>query len=196
MINKLSYIFGSKTKAQELVLLQHNLKDVVRLGFYEHELPNVEKFCRENGLHLVKSKFKVILSEENYSNKGLRIQENDKREGMFFVYISKDEQKSWLASYYELMQNDKDLGLLLGYPKCCVDFFCQNFSGDNTNLQLTPTNMWTNLTKREKDQVLISHFPCSSGCRESVSMGMKYLELLVKVDEERAKELAANLRTA
>lgn len=196
MIRKLSYVFGSKTKAQEIVLLLHNLKEVVRQGFYKDELPAVEKFCKENELFLVKSRFKILLGWKNYSNKGLRVPEKDKRKGMFFVYISKDEQKSWLASYYELMQNDKDLGILLGYPECCADFFCRNFNKPNANLQLTPANMWTNLTKREKDAVLISHFPCSSGCEESVAMGMKNMELLVRIDEGRAKELTAKLKKA
>jgi len=193
MIKKLSYIFGSKTKGQETALLLHDLKEVVRQGFYEHELPQVEKFCKENNIFLAKSGFKVLLAEENYSNKGLRIPENDQREGMFFVYISKDEQKAWLAAYYELMQNDRDLGLLLGYPLCCVDFFCRNFNKDNTDLQLQPANIWTNLTKRDQDDVLISHFPCSSTCPESVAIGMKNMELLAKLDWERAEELTTNL---
>lgn len=193
MIKKLSITFGSKTKAQEIIFLLHGLKEVVRQGYYEHELPQVEKFCRDNNLFLVKSRFKVLLAEENYSNKGLRIPEDDKRDGMFFIYISKDEKKSLLAAYHELMQNDKDLGLILGYPECCVEFFCNNFNEKNTDLQLTPTNMWTNLTKREKDAVLISHFPCSSACQKSITMGMRNLELLAKIDEERAEELAGQL---
>ncbi len=173
-------------------------KKVVRQGFYDSELPRVEKFCQENNLYLVKSKFKVILGDgsddnSNYSNQGLRIPESDSRPGMFFVYFSKDEEKAWLASYYELMHNQRDLGLLLGYPKCCVDFFCRNFSSKNSNLQLKPTNLFTNLTQREQDLVILSHFPCSSDCPESILLGKSYLQAIKEMDKPRAEELVKGL---
>lgn len=195
MITKFQYIFGSKTKAQEMLYLLHNAKPVLRQGYYEHELPKIEKFCRENNLHLVRSKFKVILTDNTtYSNRGIRIPEKDKREGMYFVYISKDEEKALLAAYYELMQNDKDLGLTLGYPKCCVEFFCQNFNKNNTNLEEQPTNAFTNLTKREQDVVLLSHFPCQSDCPESIALSRKYFHLIKDKDWKRAEELLQNLK--
>ena len=194
MLRKLSLIFGSKSKSQEILYLLHDAKKVVRQGFYEHELPKVQKFCEENKLCLVKSKFKVLLADEaSFSNKGIRIQERDKRPGMYFAYISKDEQKAWLVSYYELLKNDMDLGRELGYPACCVDFFCKRFTPDNPNLQLSPTNAFTNITKREKDLVIISHFPCSSDCQESIELGKKYLDVLLKIDKDRVEELVNEL---
>ena len=91
---------------------------------WSEELPKVEKFCEKNNLYCVRSGFKVILADEYaYSNKGIRISEKDKRPGMYFVYISKDEKQAWLASYYELTSNDYYLGLTLGYHPCCLDFF-------------------------------------------------------------------------
>lgn len=190
MLFKLSKIFGTHTKAQEILFLLKDAKPVVRQGFYPSELPPVEKFCQENKIYLVKSFFKVLLADETaYSNKGIRVPLRDERRGMYFVYLSKEEQKAWLASYYELIGNDYDLGLLLGYPKCCVEFFCKRFSENNPNLQLVPTNPYTNLTKRERDCVLLSHFPCSSDCQESVELAKKYFFLIKESDERRAKEM-------
>ena len=121
MIKQWSLTFGSKSKAQEIALVLQDAKKVVRQGFFEQELFAVEKFCVKHNLHLVRSSFKVLFAdEEKYSNKGVRIPEADKRPGMYFVYISKDEQQAWLASYAELVQNHIDLGLALGYPPCCV----------------------------------------------------------------------------
>lgn len=196
MIKNLSFIFGSKTKAQEIVLLQNNVKKVVRQGFYEEELPRVQKYCEDNNLILVKSKFKVLLADETaYSNKGIRIKSEDKRPGMYFVYISNDDRTAWLASYYELLGNDRDLGRILGYPSCCVDFFCKRFTPDNPNLQLAPSNIFTNLTKRDNDHVILSHFPCNSECSESIELGKRYLDTLMKVDKERVEELLNGLKT-
>ncbi len=195
MIQKLSPLFGSKTKAQEIVLLLQKAKEVVRQGFFQHELPPVEKFCQENDLYLIKSNFKVLFADEGiYSNKGLRIPEDDNRPGMYFVYISQDEEKAWLASYYELVQNHKDLGLVLGYPPCCVDFFCKKFSKNTPDLELPPANPYTNLSKRDQDDVMVSHFPCSSECTESIELGKKYLQALYVADKERARELLMALQ--
>lgn len=194
MISTLSPIFTSRTKAQEIVLLLHDAKEVVRQGFYEQELPAVEEFCRQNSLFLVKSRFKIILADENqYTNKGLRIPETDVRLGMYFIYISKDETKAYLASYYELIDDHRKLGLLLGYPECCVDFFCRNFNESNSNPELKPTNMYTNISKRNEDAVLLSHFPCSSECEKSIELGKGYLAVLGKVDPERASKIHSTL---
>ena len=194
VIHKLSLIFGSKTKAQEILLLIYNKKKVVRQGFYENELLTIEKFCEKNNLTLVKSKFKVLLADEtSYSNKGIRIKWDDKREGMFFVYISKDEKEAWLASYYELMNNNRDFGRILGYPTCCVNFFCNRFSENNPNLELKPINLFTNLSKRNDDHVILSHFPCSSECVESIELAKTYLDLILEKDKARAYEIVNNL---
>ena len=194
-IKELSYIFGSKIKAQEIVLLLQDAKNVVRQGFYEEELPKVEKFCAEHKITWAKSKFKVMLADEYaYSNKGFRIPETDKRRGMYFVYFSKDEQKAWLASYYELINNDADLGHLLGYPRCCIEFFGKRFTEDTPNLQRPPTNVFTNITQRHRDAVILSHFPCRSDCTESITLARKYLEVLITVDNHRVEELLAALK--
>lgn len=173
-----------------MLLLLQGVKGVVRQGFYNTELPRVDRFCRENGIHGVRSTFKVLLSEgELYSNKGFRVPLEDPRQGMYFIYFSNDEQKAYLASYYELMSNHRELGLLLGYPPCCVDFFCRNFSERNTNLGLLSTNPLTNLSKRDQDCVLLSHFPCSSECPESMRLARTYLDVIQKADRGRAEEM-------
>ena len=194
MIKRLSLIFGSQSKAQEIVLLLNNFKDVVRHGYYEYELPKIERFCSENNLSMELSQFKVVLAENGFTNKGFRVPFDDERDGMIFVYISKDLEKSHLAAYYELMQNDKDLGRVLGYPACCVEYFCESFSSKNPNPEHQPINMFTNLTLREKDLVLISHFPCRSECLRSSGIAKQNLDLIMKLDPNRARELVDRLR--
>ena len=191
----LCLVFESQTKAQEILFLLNGVKGVVRQGFYDSELVLVKKYCKEMGLFLVRSKFKVLLDDDNvYTNKGIRISEADERRGMYFIYISRSEEKALMASYYELVGDDFNLGLVLGYPKCCVEFFYKNFSLGKTDLELEATNEWTNLSKRGEDCVLLSHFPCSSDCNLSVSLGKKYFEVLENYDGERAKEVLGKLK--
>ncbi|MBT4935484.1 DUF483 domain-containing protein [Candidatus Woesearchaeota archaeon] len=195
MITTLISIFGSKTKAQEILLIQKNVKDVVRQGFYEQELLKVEQYCKKKNLFCIRSKFKIVLADDTgYSNKGFRVPEQDARQGMYFVYISRDEEKAWLAAYYELINNHTDLGLLLGYPECCVKFFSTQFNEHNSNPEHVPTNHFTNITKRDKDAVLISHFPCSSECEKSIELAKTYLAVLTKEDVQRAEELLEEIR--
>jgi len=195
MFRQLSLIFGSKTKAQEIVLLLRDAKGVVRQGFSEQELYQVKQFCRKNNIFLVRSTYKILFADEGiYSNKGIRISEQDPRPGMYFIYLSKDEQKAWLASYYELQQDHQKLGLMLGYPQCCVEYFSKSFDPQRTNLELSSQNPYTNLSKRGQDVVILSHFPCRSDCQESIRLGERYLQPIRAFDQERARELLTALQ--
>ena len=194
MFQSLLPLFGSPMKVQEILLLLHDAKMVVRQGFYEHELPKIQKFCQQQNLFIEVSRFKVLLADETeFTNKGLRLSVADPRSGMFFVYISKDEEKVLLAHYYELIENHQDLGLLLGYPACCVQFFVQNFTSRKTNLELVPTNPYTNLSQRENDYCLVSHFPCRSDCEMSIQLGEKYFSTIKKIDPQKAQEILSSL---
>lgn len=191
-LKNIAPIFGSWSKAQEILFLLHGLKEVVRHGFYDAEMKAVEEFCTANGLYLVKSKFKVVLDEnkeasETFSNLGLIHSDESNPQGMRMVYISKSEEKAHLAAYFEQTNNQKKLGLILGYPLCCVEFFCQKFSESNCNPEIASNNPFTNLAHREEDCVLISHFPCRTDCSESIKIGKNNLKLLQQLEPERAK---------
>ncbi|MBI2151185.1 DUF483 domain-containing protein [Candidatus Woesearchaeota archaeon] len=191
-LSDLIKVFGSWSKAQEILFLLHGLKEVVRHGFYDFELKAVEEFCSANNIFLAKSPFKIILNEnkeinQKFSNLGLKSPDLSDNKGMSMIYLSKDEKKAHLAVYYEQTNNQKELGLLLGYPSCCVDYFCQNFSASNNNPEIASDNIFTNLAHREEDCVLISHFPCKADCSESIKIGKDNLELLQKIESERAK---------
>ena len=133
--------------------------------------------------------------DAGFVNKGMRVLESDSREGMRFIYFSRDEKHAYLAAYYEQVGDERNLGLELGYPECCVDYFCKTFSAENTNPEHKPTNPLTNISKRDKDWVLLSHFPCSSDCEASIALGKQYYEILRHVDKGRAEEMLERLKT-
>ncbi|MBW2978240.1 DUF483 domain-containing protein [Candidatus Woesearchaeota archaeon] len=208
MIRDLVKIFGTKTKALEILYLMEDIKPVVRHGFYDGELSQIEEFCKLNKLHFEKSSFKVVIldaGEGEYSNKGIKVNIDDPRRGMFFVYISKDEKLAATANAYEFKNNNKDLGLSLGYPECCINFFVQNepmqskLTNDYVHLVLQNSKgkkfqFYTNICKRDFDITLINHFPCSFGCRKSIDLAKQHLDALKKYDSELAKEFIQKLR--
>ncbi len=187
MIQQLQEIFGSRSKAIEILYLMKELKPVVRQMFYPHELEKVRHFCERNKLFIELSPYKVLLEgEEKFSNRGKIVDAGDKN-GMFLVYISKSNFNALWACLYETKQDHYNAGLMLGYPECCVKFFVEEFAKGNHNPVHQPLNPWTNMMLREEDIVLLSHFPCSSKCEKSVVMGKKRLALIEKYDHELAE---------
>ncbi len=195
MHKKLAILTGSKSKADEIILLLADIKPVVRHALYSHEIKAMKQFCSKHNLHLTTSRFKVVFSEEkgSFSNLGYRYPLNDPREGQLHVYISKDEAQAHLAHYFELVENHEGFGTLLGYPACCVEYFMQNFSNKNPNPEIKESHPLLNLSKRNKDAVLISHFPCSKECTESIEIAKQNLHYLNTYYPGRAYELRNEL---
>jgi hypothetical protein len=213
ILDDLKKTFGSRTKALEIVYLIKDLKPVVRQGFYENELAKVKEFCEKNKLAIEISTFKILTldSDKPYSNKGLKVKADDPAKGMFFVYISKDERKAAMASMFELKNDYRGLGLILGYPECCVSFFVKNepersrLDNDyaictlNNSKLLDPQSVrypfFTNIAKRDMDIVLINHFPCSFTCEKSIAIAKKNYSLISEIDPNLAMHYVNQLKT-
>ncbi len=169
-------IFGSKTKVNEILFLLKDLKPVVRQGFYSHELEKVKEFCQKNNLFLELSPYKIIMEGENYSDQGKKVDKNHPQ-GMFFVYISKNQKSALLANLYETKGDHYNLGLALGYPECCCKFYQEQFEKGNLAPEFNNYNDLINIKNRKTDQAIISHFPCSSNCQKSIELAQKFKQL-------------------
>ena len=162
-------IFGSKTKVNEILLVLKDLKPVTRQGFYPEELEKVKNFCLQNNLFIEISPYKILMEGKNFSDKGTKVDKNHP-EGMFFVYISKDHQKALLANLYEAQGDHRQLGLILGYPACCVKFYYEQFQKGNLAPEHNHYNDLIDIRKRTQDSSLISHFPCEPDCQASIEL--------------------------
>ncbi|MEE9525730.1 MAG: hypothetical protein V3V78_03950 [Candidatus Woesearchaeota archaeon] len=206
-IEALKQVFGSITKATEIMYLMYGQKPVVRQGFYDNEIGRVKEFCRRHNLTYETAPYKVILadSHKRYSNKGLKARIDDPRRGMFFVYISKDETRATEARVHEMKDNYRELGLDLGYPECCVDFFYKNEPErsklDNDYILPALNNsegfsfpFYTNILKRNQDSVLLSHFPHSFKCEESINIAKRRLKMIMELEPTLAMKLVRELK--
>lgn len=165
-------VFGSNQKAQEIIYLANNLKPVCRQAFTDSEAKKVTDFCYNNNLKIIKSNFKIQLLEKGFANKGVIVPTNQK--GMHIYYISKDETKAKLAAYHEHKNNHSELGQLLGYPACCIEFFQRAFNAKHTNPEIKSDNKYTDISKRHEDNCLISHFPCKKDCSHTINLAQEY----------------------
>lgn len=187
MIDLLPLTFGSRMKNQEIFLLLRDMKPVVRQLYSDEEMSRVVDFCKSNDLVLIKSEFRVSVNpDESFLDTGIV-----SKEGFIIVYISKSFDIARQAKHAEMQNDYKSLGLLLGYPNCCIVFFTKNFSAKNTNLTHKPANPYTNLTRRKNDYCILNHFPCSSDCEKSIGLAKGYLTVF---PEDYTKELLTELK--
>lgn len=169
-------IFGSKAKANEILLVLNDLKPVARQGFYPDELTKVKEFCQQNNLFIELSPYKILLDKQNYSDKGTKVP-IEHPEGLFFTYISKDHQKALLANLYETKGDHRQLGLALGYPACCVKFYHEQFQKGNLAPEHEHYHELINIKKRKTDSSIISHFPCKPNCQASIELAEKFKQI-------------------
>ena len=113
---------------------------------------------------------------DNYSDKGTKVDRNHPN-GIFFAYISKDHQKALLANLYETQGDHRKLGLILGYPACCVRFYHEQFIKGNLAPEHSNYHPSIDIRKRSQDKAIIHHFPCQENCPESIKLALKYQNL-------------------
>ena len=197
MIQKLQQIFHSIIKSLEVLYVIKGAKPCARILVFENELDKVVDFLNENKLHSAISDFKVLkqtAQSEFYSDKSIKIPKNAAQKGYFFVYLSKSKETAKKAKLMEGKNNHLELGLLLGYPKCCCEFFEKNFNEKNTDLTLRTLensngyefSFYNNIAARHFDVALLSHFPHSFECKPSINIAKNNLKIIQKHSKQLA----------
>lgn len=207
MIPKLQQIFHSITKSLEVLYVIEGIKPCARILVFEGELDKIKKFLLHEEIFFQISDFKVVkqnMQSEFYSDKSIKIQKNTHFAGYFFVYISKDKKIAAQAKAAEEKNNHVGLGLILGYPKCCCEFFEKNFSEENSDLTLKILNsssgfefpFCSNIAARHFDVSLLSHFPHSFHCKPSIEIAKNNLNIIKKFSRETAEFFSNILNSA
>jgi len=199
MIHELRQKLGSLIKALEVFLVLKDAKPVSRVILNE----DVSDYLSDLGLFVKKADFKIKkLDNGDYSNKGEIVSLN--KEGKCVFYVAKDSELAKKAKRLEAENDHLNLGLALGYPKCCCDFFENNkedFASKNNDL--LPASLagskgyifpfYNNIAARYFDYTLLHHFPCNLNCKESLELAKKYLDVIEKEDFKIASQIKENL---
>jgi len=206
MIKELQQTFHSIIKSLEVLYVIESAKPCARILVFEDELGKVMDFLKDNKINAAVSDFKVIKQtsqSEFYSDKSVKIDKNSKQKGYFFVYLSKSRETAEKAKSMEWQNNHLELGLLLGYPKCCCEFFERNFNEKSTDLTLKTLEnsdgyefpSYTNIAARHFDISLLSHFPHSFECNPSIEIAKNNLRIIKKHSEQLAGMFLGILRS-
>jgi len=70
----------------------------------------------------------------------------------------------------------REYGLLLGYPRCCVDMLVDSGFSFSSAMYMSLNNPWPWKLNLFAEPPLIHHYPCSSGCKESLEIATKTLD--------------------
>ena len=208
MLEKLQKHFRSVIKSLEILYVMEDAKPSARVLCHEDNLETTSKFLVENRIKFEVSDFKVV--KENtassfYSDKSIMLDRGSKTKGHLILYVSKDEGLAKSAKKFEKEQNHKQLGLALGYPECCCDFFEKNFSEAKTDLTLESLKnsdgidgmkfpFFNNIAARHFDIALLIHFPHSFMCDKSQKMADNYLKILEKTNKSISKAFVDTLK--
>lgn len=207
MIPHLQQIFHSITKSLEVLYVIEGTKPCARILIFEDELKKVIDFLVGKNVHTFFSDFKVLkqnIQSEFYSDKSTKIPKNALQKGHFLVYTSKSEKIAQQAKIMEETNNHMELGLILGYPKCCCDFFADNFNEKNTDLTLKILEnsngyefpFYNNIAARHFDISLLSHFPHSFECNPSIEIAKNNLKIILKKSPKIAEIFSNILQSA
>jgi len=211
MMGKLLKFFSNNTRSLEILYLLGGIKKAVRLDANDLELEKIKKFCNDQKLFLELSDFKVIKTRDKgkrgYANIVKRVPLNNLNRGLYHLYISKDKNKSKFLKILENKNDDRAVGELLGYPKCCIGFFMKNrekqqkIQNDYILPALENSNgfkfpFYTNHAMRYFDVTLLSHFPHDFNCKESIAIGKKNLECMRKYSGKLANKFENMLKNA
>ncbi len=185
-------IFSSRISCLEITYVLGGIKPCCRLLVQDKKKKELQNFCKENGLYVEFSDYKVSRIPDNnkltFSNRMRRIPLTAE-EGEWVVYISKSKEIAELAKHSENILDHAKFGELLGYPKCCTNFYIKNRekaleNNDDYNLLIQPDikkhPFYNNHTIRCFGISLISHFPCSHDCKQSKKVAEKTLHFLKK----------------
>ena len=195
MIDNLLEIFNNYTRSLEILYLLNDIKKLVRLDANEIELEKIKEFCNKENLYLGISDFKVVKLPDkgkgNYANIVKKIPIDYPYPGLYHIYISKDKNKTDFLKLLETQNDDRAIGELLGYPKCCVQFFMENLEKQQKlqNDYILPAlnnsegfkfPFYANYTMRYFDITLLSHFPHNFNCKESITIAKNNLQCIKK----------------
>lgn len=184
-----------------MLLVFEDIKPVCRIEIEDKTLDKLTAFCRTNNLALITSDFKFVKTQDG---KAMMMPTNSPLKGGFFVYISKQKTDAIKAKDAEVALDHKTFGELLGYPACCIDFFIKHYEeaakmhDDYTLLTLKNSESldWRlNISLNFFDYRLISHFPHSFNCQESIALSQKILDVLTKHNPDLARKTKEELCT-
>lgn len=119
---------GRISRVRDLV---HHLEvETVRTGLRRcglrriqaNSLPKVTEGLAKRGLHF--TVISPVMLTKGFEHREVLLNEKDGNAGILGAICRDTELGEWVVQLHQL-RNDKEIGALLGYPSCCIEFFSE-----------------------------------------------------------------------
>ncbi|MBS3913953.1 MAG: DUF483 domain-containing protein [Bacteroidetes bacterium] len=166
---------------------------LVRMEIFLRDLSKIPEWTKKLNLNFTVSDNSFTLTKdkgmENWSSL-LNYCSVEHREAMRLVYFHSDKEFCEIAKNLDTKNDDLNLGLLLNYPKCCIESYLQwQKNKENTDPITSITDSipfidqlnnyhFPNPFSRYFGSGLYSHFPCSINCYETKKIAQNSLNNL------------------
>lgn len=206
-IDNFQKIFGKYTFS-EFFAVKESIKPLMRTFVGRDQYHILKQICGDADLFLKKS-HKQIKFKKSGQRPWSWVSCSGEGHAQFIVYISRDAlllEKAAMLEKKGDLKSLHELGLLFGYPRCCVDFF-YNVSNSlkktptpidtlkNTKMQFSfyVNNVYLESNFEQRPR-LLSHIPCSYNCKPSIRYTQELLKLLYIKYPLYAKEIEKYLK--
>ena len=204
IILEISRILGP-IPAKETILAVLGYK-TSRLGvhpnYYKSIINIFKKFDIKYVIGNYRYTYKLDIGKGGWSNKfGDEAYINDENAfGDYFFYIADSINKAKVTRDNEESEKEAEFGETLGIPLCCAEFYVDNADramkkqNDFVTLVLEntysdpPYNYWNNYVSQYFGFSLLSFFPCSFDCKESVIVSEQIYSILFDIYPEFADQ--------
>lgn len=201
---KLAQAILNKSEFIELVAVLAGIKPAMRLCVDGVKSRSLSELASSLGLAYIEAPYVIVSGNSTggfIHTAHIEYRKPVSDADLRHVYLGADHLAAHLVQTFETT-DDRRFGLALGYPKCCVEFFCQHYSTEHFDLIAdvgAPTNYiynWQiNRACRHFDYGLISHFPCHWDCPVSMQIAQDTHNALEKADAKLAAETAQCLES-
>lgn len=202
-IAELKRRYRSPIEAFEFLALLEDVKPCIRYCCYPDEVEDFLGFWKQHNLSFVEADFKVLVDDKNrFANKGVVVDKDNPSAGIQLFYVSKNRKIAEHAKQAELTKDYAGLGKLLGYPRCCSEFYVTEEPNREDQDFIVPLieaagqevyPFANNILRRDSGLTLIFHFPCSFACKESERIGLRVLDIIRRLDPAAAEEIKKEL---
>ncbi|NQU18392.1 MAG: DUF483 domain-containing protein [Candidatus Saganbacteria bacterium] len=203
----ISQVFGGllcRNEILQLLFLLSGAKQAIRIVIRQKDLLYVRTLLLELNLSVERSDFFAVsraVRGHYYTYKKADVSKDNKE--LVFLYVSKRAKVSLELKKSEAEEDSFKFGKLLGYPSCCIKKYLKtkiNQIGDFIMISSAKSKIQTypflnNVALGIFGIRVISHFPCSLNCRNSLKIGKQYARVLEEIDYNYFKFLKEELKS-
>lgn len=190
--------FG-KVNMASLLYVKHGLKKNARFSIEKSQIKLVLEIATHLGLKCVVGYNDILKkkSELGYSEWCEYVPRHVDTNACVFIYVGRNQRTLEELRYYDEENNDCKVGLLLGYPICCIKHY-KKFILKNTDhyfnrrLSEISYSYLSNYFSFCLDATFFDHIPCSLDCSSTMCIA-KENEVILKHEYDTIWNYFSNL---